>query len=80
MSLIDYSCYEMSFVLYRKFYKVYSMDICTDVHCSPRNVLQGERVDMGHNWENICIGLFHVSGHSHHTPDRDLPEHLSTLF
>ena len=37
-----------------------------DVYWSSQDILQGERVDRGHNWENICIGLFHVSGHLDH--------------
>ena len=42
------------------------MEDFLNVNWSPRNILQGERVDRGHNWENICIGLFHVSGHLDH--------------
>ena len=37
-----------------------------DVYWSSQDILQGERLDRGHNWENICIGLFHVSGHLDH--------------
>ena len=66
MSSIGSSCFEMSFVLYMKFYNVCSIDNCTDVYWLPRDILQGERVDMGHYWEHICIGLFHVSGHCDH--------------
>ena len=45
------------------YYTGYYIDDCTDVYWSPRDILQ---VSMGHNWENIFIGLFHVSGHSDH--------------
>jgi hypothetical protein len=37
-----------------------------DVYWSLPYILQGERVDRGHNCENICIGLFHVSGNLDH--------------
>ena len=39
------------------------MEDFMDVFWSPRDILEGERLDRGHNLENICIGVFHVSGH-----------------
>ena len=37
-----------------------------DVYYTSQDIFLGERVDRGPNWENICIGLFHVSGHLDH--------------
>ena len=46
--------------------QVYSMEDFMDVYWTSQDILQGERVDRGPSWENICIGLFHVSGHLDH--------------
>ena len=37
------------------------MEDFMDVYWSLPDILQGEMVDRGHNSENICIVLFHVS-------------------
>ena len=77
MPSIGSKCFELQQEVLKRFF---SRNILWMFSALQRDNLQVERTNVGHNWENIFIYLFHVSGHLDHFKGSLFLEQFITKF